>query len=223
MIRFNTLAESRTPDGGRLTLHEHDGEYYIKLNGRQLMSSIATASEIAMAELASQNLSGRASILIGGLGLGFTLKRALELLSPDSSVHVAELLNEVIEWNREFLGALNGSCLQDPRVEVMARDVFELLAKASPGSYDAIMLDVDNGPVAMVQSGNSRLYERNGFMRISRALKSHGRAVFWSACEDAPFARRLSKAGFRVEAVPAKSHAAARRSVHVLYVADRLA
>ena len=117
MKPFRTLAETTAPDGGRFTLHEHDGEYFMKLNGRQLMSSTSTSSEILLAKLACENLlrHPHPRVLIGGLGLGFSLKAVLSLVGKKAEVHVAELLPEVIEWNRQFLMKLNGALLNDRR------------------------------------------------------------------------------------------------------------
>ena len=102
-------------------------------------------------------------MLIGGLGLGYSLQRVLELVGPNATVHVAELLPEVVAWNREFLGSVNGELLNDPRVKVLVRDVFEVIRQAPKPSYDAILLDVDNGPTSFVQAKNSRIYKRSGF------------------------------------------------------------
>ena len=148
MKPFRNLAQTHTPDGSRFSLHEHDGEFFLKLNGRQLMSTTSTSSELLLAQLPCDGLERKpgASVLIGGLGLGFSLQRVLELVGPNATVHVAELLPEVVDWNREFLGSVNGALLNDPRVKVLVRDVFEVIRQAPKPSYDAILLDVDNGP-----------------------------------------------------------------------------
>ncbi len=228
MIPFRTLAQTRTPDGALLALHEHDGAFFLKLNGRQLMSTAAVASELLLGDLAcaadgSQNGSGgeKRRILVGGLGLGFTLKRVLERAGPSAAVHVAELLPEVVAWNREFLASLNGALLDDPRVSVFTEDVFKVLARSAAAAlrYDAILLDVDNGPVAMVQGQNARLYERHGFRLVAAALNKGGRAAFWSADEDRPFCERLARAGFHVETFESKAHERAKRAAHRIYVA----
>ena len=223
MKPFRTLAETRTPDGSRFTLHEHDGEFFLKLNGRQLMSTTSTTSELLLAQLPCDGLRGRADacVLIGGLGLGFSLQRVLELTGKHASVHVAELLPEVVAWNRDFLGAVNGKLLDDRRVKVIAGDVFEVIRRAAPASYDAILLDVDNGPTSFVQAQNSRIYNRRGLDTISRALKPGGKVAFWSACAEPDFVESLSRAGFETDAVPAKAHDRAKRFAHVIYVAER--
>jgi spermidine synthase len=133
---FTTVATARTPDGAELTLHGHDGQFYLRLNRQPLMGTHASASEKALGDLGCQQLRGKAgaSVLIGGLGFGFTLKRVLELIDAKAVVHVAELLPEIVAWNREFLGAINGTLPDDPRVTVFIEDVFDVLKRSSPGS-----------------------------------------------------------------------------------------
>ena len=220
---FVTLAQARTPDGDELTLHAHDSHFYLRVNRQPLMGTNASASEKVLADLACHRLGGRAGarVLIGGLGFGFTLRRVLELVGKDAAVEVAELLPEVVAWNREFLGAVNGQLLDDPRVVVTVGDVFQLIARAPAGHFDAILLDVDNGPIAMVQDGNARLYQAQGFAAITHALKPKGRVTFWSASADQAFAKRLAKAGFSVEVVAAKAYEQAKRTSHTVFVADR--
>lgn len=223
MIPFRTLAETRTPDGSRLTLHEHDGDYFIKLNGRQLMGSNATTSEILLAQQACQNLgrSPQRRVLIGGLGLGFSLKRVLEMIGQTGVAHVAELMPEVIEWNRQFLTELNGKLLDDHRVQIFAEDVFALIRRAAKKPYDAILLDVDNGPSSFVQTKNARLYNRRGLQAIWNALTPGGRVAFWSAEPELGFRETLSRAGFAAEEYPAKANEHAKRFAHMIYVGER--
>lgn len=220
------LAETTTPDGGWLTLVEHDGSYCIRLNGQDLMHSRTSASESLLGRLGCAKLSEirNPRILIGGLGLGFTLKSALEQVVPEARVEVAELFPEIIEWNRRFLHDLHGNLLDDPRVEVFAEDVFQTLKRvardAGPEAYDAILLDIDNGPAPMVQKANARLYSRNGLDRLASSLKVTGRLAIWSAARDLPFETRLKRAHFRIESVPAKQYEQAKREVHTIYLAD---
>ncbi len=223
MIPFRNLAEARTPDGARLTLHEHDGDYFIKLNGRQLMSTVATTSELMLADKSCGDLRARdsARVLIGGLGLGFSLKRALELVGARGVVHVAELVPQVVAWNRDFLDDVNGALLKDPRVEVFADDVFAIIRRAAKSPYDAILLDVDNGPTSLVQSTNSRLYSRRGLGVIHNALKPGGRVAFWSAEAEPGFRESLARGGFAVTEFPAKTHERAKRFAHMIYVGER--
>jgi spermidine synthase len=220
---FVTLAQARTPEGAELTLHSHDNQFYLRVNRQPLMGTNASVSEKRLAELACHRLGGclGARVLIGGLGFGFSLRRVLELVRKDAHVEVAELLPEVVAWNREFLREVNGLLLDDPRVQVSVADVFQIIARAPAAYYDAILLDVDNGPIAMVQDGNARLYQERGFAIIARALKPGGRVTFWSASQDQAFAKRLSKAGFKVQVVGAKAYEQARRDSHTIFVADR--
>ena len=217
------LAETTTPDGGRLILYEHDGSFCIRLNGRQLIHSAAAASELLLGELAAEGLPclTDSRILIGGLGLGFTLKRVLEMVGPAAKVQVAELLPEVVDWNQQFMSRLNGALLDDPRVEVLVVDVWELLTRVAEPSYDALLFDVDNGPKALVQKQNARLYSRNGLERIAAALKAGGRAVFWSADPAPEFSERLAGAGFSVKTVRARLYATAQRCAGTIFVADK--
>lgn len=223
MIPSRTLAETRTPDGSKFSLHEHDGEFFLRLNGKQLMSTTSTTSELLLAQLPCKGLPRLrdARVLIGGLGLGFSLQRVLELARPDTLVQVAELLPEVVTWNRQFLRAVNGRLLDDPRVEVLVEDVFKVIKRTGKAHYDAILLDVDNGPTSFVQPKNSRIYDRHGFGLILRALKPGGKVAFWSAVPEPEFAKKLSIAGFKVEQFPAKAHERAKREAHMIYVAQR--
>lgn len=221
MIPFRNLAETRTPDGARFSLHEHDGEYFLKLNGRQLMGSNSTVSELLLADLACKFRCPveRPTVLIGGLGLGFSLRRVLEINGPHVLAQVSELLPEVVAWNREFLQNLNGKFLADRRVEVLTRDVFDCI-KNGAGQYDAILLDVDNGPTSFVQAKNSRIYTGKGLAMIRRALRPGGRVAFWSAEPEPMFLTSLSRAGFQAEEFEAKSHERAKRAAHRIYVGE---
>ncbi len=218
------LAETTTPDGARLALYEHDGAYCIRLNGQDLMHSAVTASEVRLGELAAETLARQPEslTLLGGLGLGFTLKSLLAKGGPGAKVQVAELIPQIVEWNRTLLARLNGALLNDPRVEVLPRDVWQVVVDAAPAHYDAVVLDIDNGPTAMVQKRNARLYNSTGLEQIARVLKPDGRACFWSARPDPAFARRLARAGFKVNLVPAPLYASAKRCAVSLYVADRI-
>jgi len=219
MIPFRNLAETRAPDGSRFSLHEHDGEYFLKHNGRQLMGSNSTVSEILLADLACSFSKPKDSpcVLIGGLGLGFSLRRVLELTGPKSSVHVSELLPEVVAWNREFLTTLNGKLLDDPRVAIFPGDVFDCIKKAT-ARFDAILLDVDNGPTSFVQAKNSRIYNSNGLTMIRRALRPGGRVAFWSAEREPAFLAQLSRSGFVANEFEAKANEHSKRAAHRIYV-----
>lgn len=219
MKATTTLASCPTPNGGPLVLQEHDGAYFLKIDGVSLMSTIACASEELLAELACQRAPRR--VLIGGLGFGFTLKRVLELGTTETRVTVAELLPEVVEWNRSHLREVNGHLLDDPRVTIHPGDVNECIDRASGGGFDAILLDVDNGPDSLVHDDNRSLYGRRGFNRIHSALARGGRVVFWSANRDKAFESELAKCFRNVQSVGAKAYPQARRFSHTLFVADR--
>jgi len=189
------------------------------------MDSSVTASELLLGELAAaRGTVGKATrVLIGGLGLGFTLKSVLHHEGAHSRVEVAELIPAVVTWNRTLLAGLNGTLLDDPRVKVLVADVGDVLARAAPNQYDALVLDIDNGPTAMVQKRNARLYGQAGIERMRAALKPGGRAAIWSATPDRTFADRLAKAGFKVGIVPAKPHPTAKRCAYMIYTADKVA
>lgn len=219
------LAESTTPDGAPMALYEHDGAYSISFKGQELMHSKASASEVLLGELGVEQLNkdGSPRVLIGGLGLGFTLRSVLECLGPEARVDVAELVPQVVEWNREYLDGLNGCLLQDPRVNIILADAVPLIRKAHPNYYDAMVLDVDNGPTGMVKASNSSLYSHNGLRSVHNALKPGGRVAFWSAGEDPHFKVRLQKRGFRVGVIPAKVHERSKRAAYRIYVGDKAA
>jgi len=217
------LAEATAPEGGHLTLNEHDGSYCIRLNGQPLMHSSTAESELLLGKLAVGQLTGESHsrVLIGGLGLGFSLKSVLAQVGSDVTVHVAELIPEIVSWNRTFLGGLNGPLLDDARVKVFVEDVSSVIARAGRDPYDALVLDIDNGPTAMVQKPNGQLYAPAGIRTMWAALKPGGRAAIWSASSDYAFATRLAVIGFSVEAIPAKLYANAKRFTSTIYTADK--
>lgn len=216
-----TLASARTPDGELLILQEHDGQYFMKVRGVPLMSTIASSSEEMMAELGCAGMPDRPRVLIGGLGFGFTLRRVLELCGEDAIVDVAELLPVVVEWNREFLSGVNGLLVDDSRVRIHLCDVAEILGKVGEGRYDVILLDVDNSPDPLVQEGNAGLYDGAGILRAKGALRRGGKIVYWSANEDRSFVRALGKVFGNSEAIGAKAYPKAKRFTHTLFVAVR--
>jgi spermidine synthase len=213
-----------TPDGGTMNLFEHDGDYSISLNGAEIMHSRASTSEELLGQLGVERLNREEDcrVLIGGLGLGYTLKTALKCSSDKTIVEVAELLPAMEEWNRTYMQKLNGALVDHPRVEIKTVNVSNLIRKAKSGTYDAIMLDVDNGPVAMVAKKNFSLYSNNGLRAIRAALKPYGRIIFWSAGPEPMFEPRFERAGYKVKAVPAKVHERAKRAAYMLYVGDRV-
>lgn len=211
MRPFETLGTTVTPDGRTLTLHRRDGDFFLYLDGEELMSSRAPGSEIALAELALAELVRSRKtgprdcrVLIGGLGLGYTLRATLGLVSQGSEVVVAELLPAVVDWNRTELADL-GRPLEDRRVGVEQRDVAEVIAQGRRRKFDVILLDVDNGPSAWCLEENSRLYGRDGIRRVREALSPGGVLGVWSAYRDARFVESLDKAGFAARAVSVRA------------------
>ena len=209
------------PGGSVLGLCQRGKEFVIRVDGFELMGSRASASEAQLAALGCAELRGApgARVLIGGLGMGFTLRAALRVLADDAVVDVAELVPAVVKWNRGVLAPLAGSPLEDPRAHVIEEDVAHVI-KRSEGVYDAILLDVDNGPSALTAPANARLYDDAGLARARRALKPGGVLAVWSTGDDPKFTARLGKAGFvtRVER-PTATFGGGRR--HVVWVARR--
>ena len=197
---WEPLGETTTPDGTSLTLTRHTDEYVILANGKSLMSSRMHGSEEAMAALACRRARTleQPCVLVGGLGMGFTLRATLDLLPPGAVVVLAELVPAVVEWNRGPLGPLAAHPLKDKRVRVEMGDVAATM-RTSPGRFDAVLLDVDNGPSAFTQSGNAALYDNRGVTVARDALKRDGVIAVWSAWDNRKFEQRLRHAGFRVE------------------------
>ncbi len=219
-----TLAETKTPNGARMTLVEHDGSYCIRVNGQQLMHSSVSTSELELGRLGCElhtRKNNGTRVLIGGLGLGFTLKSVLAAVGGNAVVHVAELFPEIVAWNRTYLTGLNGKLLADKRVTVLVEDVRTIIRRSVRAPYDVIVLDIDNGTTAMVKNENNQLYSKWGLRQVTLALKPGGRAAIWSACADTVIEKRLTKAGFQVQAVPAKLYAQAKRAAYMIYVADK--
>lgn len=221
MKKWTTLGKATPPDGSLLTLSEHDGEYVLRVNGRELMSNKRHASELRLGELgglaAHASKAPRPRILIGGLGLGFTLRGALAKAPRDAEVLVAELMPEVVEWNRNTAWPLAHDALADPRTSIIIGDVFALIAKAER-RFDAILLDADNGTTAMMTEGNKRLYASSGLGVVKGALNPGGVAVYWSAVAKEPaLEHALRKLGFevRVEVIRAYGHGGPRHSLTI--------
>lgn len=201
------LGKARTPDGAMMTLSRCGDDHVIRVDGRNLMSSRMHGSEDALAVEACTRARAlpRPRVLVGGLGMGFTLRATLDLLPPDATVVVVELLPAVVVWNRSLLGGLAGHPLADPRVEVVVADVGATLRDGG-GDFDAIMLDVDNGPSALTASENDGLYEQRGLVTARAALKPGGVLAVWSANDDRRFRQRLRAAGFTVEVRTVRGH-----------------
>ena len=218
MKPWKVIDRAPAPGGGELVLQQRGEEFAIRVNGRELMSSRQHGSEEKMAEVACAGLAGkRPRVLVGGLGLGYTVRAALERLPPSAEVVVSELVPAVVTWNQGVLAPLAGRPLEDARVKVEARDVGELLREAD-GTYDAVLLDVDNGPEALTQEQNRWLYGERGLATIRRALKSRGVVVVWSASPDHLFAKRLERAGFDTEVVETPARGKGGGPLHTLFI-----
>jgi spermidine synthase len=220
MKPWEVLARAPAPEGGEFVLHHRDGEYVIRVHGQELMSSRVHGSEEAMARLGCEGLRTRldARVLVGGLGLGYTLRATLEALGPQARVVVAELASAIVEWNRGPLAPLAGHPLDDARVQVEVADVRKVMRSAGP--WHAILLDVDNGPAALTRASNAALYDSSGLTTAHGALVPGGALVVWSAGADARFTARLVQAGFKVE-THAVSAGKGRGTRHMLFVAKR--
>jgi len=197
---WNLIEASATDDGGRLELFSRTPEWSICIRGKELMNSRAHASEDGMARLAVARLGAVSErhVLVGGLGMGFTLRAALGVLGPTDRVTVAELLPAIVAWNRGPLADLAGRPLEDPRTTLRVEDVGHVM-RDGVGAFDAILLDVDNGPDGLVVPSNDLLYGPAGLATARRALRPGGVLAVWSAHPSDPFTRRLNKAGFRAE------------------------
>ena len=226
MNPWKLLARAQTPGGGaELVLYQRDSEFSLKADNRELMNSRVHGSEEAMARLGCQNLAKHpgARVLIGGLGMGYSVRTALDILGGDARVVVAELAPAVVEWNRGVLAGLAGRPLDDRRVELHEADVVQLI-RAARGGYDAIMLDVDNGAEAMVRKGNNWLYSLSGLTATHAALRRGGVLAVWSAGPQPAFVRRLRHAGFEAEEFKVRARGGSNRkggAHHVVWIATR--
>ena len=226
MKPWHLIGRAQTPGGGaELVLYQRDQEFSLQADNMELMNSRIYGSEEAMAMLGCQNLAKRKNVrvLIGGLGMGYSVRTALDILREDARVVVAELVPAVIEWNRGVLADLADRPLDDHRTEVHEADVIDLIT-AAKGTYDAIMLDVDNGPEAMVSKGNNWLYSPQGLTASHKALRRGGVLAIWSADSQPAFVRRLRRARFEVNEVKVRARGGSKRrggAHHVVWVATR--
>jgi len=209
-------------ESGELGLYQRGPDYFIKIvGGQDLMNTRAHASEDALGAIACKGLRGKAKarVLIGGLGMGFTLSASLKALGTDAEVVVAEIVPGVVEWNRGSLGACADRPLDDGRVQVHVADVAVLLRDERAG-FDAIVLDVDNGPDGLTRASNESLYSRTGLSVAFDALRPGGTLAIWSAGPDRVFTKRLRSVGFVVEEVTVRAHAG-KGARHVIWMARR--
>jgi len=222
VIPWERLARVDAPDGTPIELRRRGHEYVIYSGGTDLMSSEDVDSSRALADLGCAHLDrgGQPRVLVGGLGMGYTLRAALDRTGPRAVVEIAELVPAVVEWNRDLLADLAGRPLEDSRVELHVGDVGELI-RAARGRYDAVLLDVDNGPHAHAHAVNDRLYGRRGLQQAWNALRPGGALAVWSVADDRSFTVRLRQQGFDVALHRVTRTHKQRGRVHWVWVAAR--
>jgi spermidine synthase len=219
MIPWRIVDSAVAADGTKIELARRGDEWEVRADRTTLMSNRAHGSEEALARLAFERLPGATRVLIGGLGLGYSLRAALDLLPPHGRATVAELSPKVVGWNRSEIAHLAGRPLDDPRAVVFAGDVRRAILETGP--YDAILLDVDNGPTSLVHDSNGRLYTAAGIAACRSALGLGGVLAVWSLTADEDYLRRLRKAGFDATCLRVPARAGTRKR-HVLFLASRL-
>lgn len=223
MIPWETLGRAKAPDDDEeLVLYRRGEEYAIRIAGNELMNSRVHGSEDALGKLPCKKVSAdnpRPRILIGGLGMGFTLASALKHLPLQAEVIVAELVPAVVQWNRDYFGDFNGRPLEDARVQVHEVDVARIL-KRGKENFDAVLLDVDNGPSGMTQQANNWLYVEAGLNAAQATLRRNGVLAVWSAGPDATFRKRLDQLGFMVDEIKVRAHGK-KGPRHVIWMAGK--
>lgn len=220
MIARELVGTAAVPDGDPLRLFRRGDEFTIAMGGNELMSSRMSGSEEALAEMSCDRLHHDAipHLLIGGYGMGFTLRTALARLGADARITVAELVPGIIDWARGPMTSMTAGCLDDPRVEIQLTDVAQVISTATR-RYDAILLDVDNGPDGLTRVGNDRLYSAGGLARAKAALRRGGILAIWSAAPDPRFSRRLKDAGFQVEEISVRARSNGKGARHLIWFA----
>jgi spermidine synthase len=223
MIPRELLGTAHVPgDGEELRLFRRGADFMIVLNRNELMNSRMSGSEEALATMTCDRLHDRAAphLLVGGYGMGFTLRAALAVLPAGARVTVAELVPEIIDWARGPMAALTAGCLDDPRVTLVQDDVAAMIA-VGRGGYDAILLDVDNGPDGLTRVANDGLYSARGLDAARQALRPGGILAVWSAAPDAPFARRMERARFAVDEVTVSARSNGKGARHTIWFGRR--
>lgn len=223
MIPWTLLGSAVIPgDGGEMRLYQRDSEYSIRVGSYELMNSRVHASEDALASLVCSRIRDRQPVrlLIGGLGMGFTLAAVLLEIDSQSAVVISELVPEVVAWHRGPLRAVSGTTLDDPRVTIREEDVGKII-RTSHAVFDAIVLDVDNGPRALTSKQNDWLYGPTGLRAANVALRPGGILAIWSAGPDPAFTRRLQGAGFTAEEVPVRGRGAKGGARYLIWIATK--
>lgn len=223
MIPRELLATAEVPGGDEpLRLIRRGSEYSIMLGANELMNSRLSGSEEAMSTLAAARIVGVSAprVLIGGLGMGFTLRTALQAFGARASIEVAELVPEIVDWARGPMAHMHAGTLDDPRVSIYVGDVGGLI-RSSAGRFDAILLDVDNGPDGLSREGNDALYTAQGLQQARAALRPGGVLAVWSSGPDPRFTSRLRKAGFAVEEEIVRARRTGGGARHTIWLAQR--
>jgi spermidine synthase len=218
MLAYETIAVARIGDGSELVLSRRGHEWCVRVGGKVLMSNLRHDSEEALAREAIARVAPPRHVLIGGLGLGFTLRAVLDRVPAETQVTVSELVPELVDWNRRELAELHDHALDDPRCQVVVGDVLAVI-ESSRSAFDVIALDVDNGPVALSHPHNQRLYAQRGLRQCRAALRASGVLAVWSAGPSPAFEKRLAEAGFRVEVLQVAARKPSRAR-HVLFLAQ---
>jgi len=220
MIPRELLGTAIVPGGGEeLRLFRRGKDYMIVLNRNELMNSRMSGSEEALATMTIERLGNRDShLLIGGYGMGFTLRASCGSLSAQGRMTVVELVPEIVTWAKGFMAELTGDCLDDPRVDLVIGDVADAIRY---GEYDAILLDVDNGPDGLTRNANNRLYSAQGLGAAKAALRPGGILAVWSAAPDRHFTRRLGEAGFEVDEVTLSARPNGKGPRHNIWFAQK--
>lgn len=223
MIQRELLDSAWIPDGEKLELFRHDKDFMIVIGHNELMSTRKWGSEEALATMAYDRIkssSKRPHFLIGGYGMGFTLRAALRVLPADAKITVVELVPEIIQWARGPMAHLTGDCLEDPRVNLVMGDVAQAIIDGH-GDYDAILLDVDNGPDGLVREDNNVIYSKVGLREAYGALTPDGVLAIWSAGADPAFTRRIERARFAVDEVKVHARSNGKGPKHVIWFASK--
>jgi len=220
MLTRELIGTAQVPGGEELRLFSHGRDFIIVLDRNELMSTRMRHSEESLALMTLERLDRTdAHLLIGGYGMGFTLRAALEKLGPQGRATVVELVPEIIEWARGPMAELEAGCLADPRVSLVMADVGQTIATTS--GYDAILLDVDNGPDGLVRADNDRIYSPGGLRAARAALRPGGILAVWSSAKDAAFSKRLKSAGFAVEEVEVRARPNGKGPRHTIWFARK--
>ena len=222
MIPRELIGEAEVPGGAPLRLFRRGSDFMIVLERNELMSTRMHGSEVALGTMACDRLAGHKSphLLIGGYGMGYTLRAVLGQLGPTARVTVVELVPGIIAWARGPMAAVTAGCLDDPRVTVTVGDVGASMAH-STAQYDAILLDVDNGPDGLTRAANDGLYSPQGLANAKQALRPAGILAVWSAAPDTAFGRQLERGGFSVETVKVRARETGKGATHIIWFATK--